>query len=60
METGIPIKEFIRLLKQAEKAGEKKDWAQIDSINAALEKVGYRVVVRDGTTYLEQGYNGPG
>lgn len=60
MEAGIPVKEFVRLLKQAEKAAEKKDWAQIDSINAALEKVGYRVVVRDGTTYLEQGYNGPG
>lgn len=60
METGIPIKEFIRLLKQAEKAAEKQDWAQIDSVNAAIAKIGYRVVVREGQVYLEQGYYGPG
>jgi len=57
---GIPIKEVLRLLRQAERASEENDLAQIDSINAALEKIGYSVVVKDGEAYLKQSYNGTG
>jgi hypothetical protein len=50
----IPVKEFARLLKVAEKCIKNGDKAILDITNGFLEEIGYRAIEKNGKAYIEQ------
>lgn len=46
-------------MKQAEKAVKKNDLAALEAVNAEIEQIGYRVIIRDGKALIQQMYYNP-
>ena len=46
-------------MKQAEKAVKANDLAALEAVNAEIEQIGYRVIVRNGETLVQQLYFNP-
>lgn len=58
-EKSIPVARFAALMKQAEKAVKANDLASLEAVNAEIEQIGYRVIVRNGETLVQQLYFNP-
>ena len=55
----IPVTRFAALMHEAEAAVNANDLATLERINAEIEQIGYRVIVRNGETLVQQLYFNP-
>jgi len=58
-QKSIPIARFAALMHDAEAAVKANDLATLERINAEIEQIGYRVIVRNGETLVQQLYFNP-
>jgi ribosomal protein S4 len=49
----IPMKEFVKLLKEANRAAKRKDQTTFDAISKRLETIGYRLIIKLDGVYVE-------
>ena len=54
MRNYMPVREFVKLTKNAEKALKTKDCLQLLDINESIGKIGYRLVHRKGVLHIQQ------
>jgi hypothetical protein len=55
----ISVARFCTLMEQAEQAVRDNDLAALNAINAEIERFGYRVIVRNGESRIQQLYYNP-
>ncbi len=58
-DNSIPVLRFAALMHEADAAVQANDLAAVERINAEIELIGYRVIVRDGETLVQQLYFNP-
>lgn len=58
-QKSIPIARFATLMHEAEAAVKANDLAALEAVNAEIEQIGYRVIVRNGETLVQQLYFNP-
>lgn len=54
MKEDMPVREFVKLCKEAEKCHKRGDMKRFEAINEKLKPLGYAIVMRDGKSYLKQ------
>jgi hypothetical protein len=58
-DNSIPVARFARLMHEADAAVKANDLTTVERINAEIEMIGYRVIVRDGQAKVQQLYFNP-